>query len=203
MRSGWAWVVAIAVGVVLLIGVVALVGRDDNEDETVPAGEWADTVCGAVAVYRGQIESIVDGIRDPSATGSLGTEEPQSETPQGRRTFVRDGLEQAIEATETVVTAIDTAGVPDTANGAQAANAISGWADATRNDLEDAQASLDDEADTIAEAITQLTGGAKAVAAAVTSGVKAVADVGRTEPELAAALRESSTCQQLREETTS
>jgi hypothetical protein len=37
----------------------------------------------------------------------------------------------------------------------------------------------------------------------VTSGVKAVADVGRTDPELAAALRDSSTCQQLREETTS
>ena len=203
MRSGWAWVVAIAAGVVVLIGVVALVGRDDSEDQTIPAAEWADNVCGAVAVYRGQIESIVDAIRDPSASGSLGTEEPQSETPQGRRTFVRGGLEQAIEATETVVTAIATSGVPDTANGAQAANAISGWADATRNDLEDAQASLDDEADTIAEAITQLTGAAKAVAASVTSGVKAVADVGRTDPELAAALRDSSTCQQLREETTS
>lgn len=203
MRSGWAWVAAIAAGVVVLVGVVALVGRDDNKDETVSAGEWADTVCGAVAVYRGQIESIVDGIRDPSATGSLGTEEPQSETPQGRQTFVRNGLEQALEATETVITAIDTAGVPDTANGEQAANAISGWADKTRNDIGDAQASLDDEADTIAEAITQLTGAAKAVAAAVTTGVQAVADVGRTDPALAAALRDSSTCQQLREETTS
>jgi hypothetical protein len=203
MRSGWAWVAAIAAGVVVLVGVVALVGRDDNKDETVSAGEWADTVCGAVAVYRGQIESIVDGIRDPSATGSLGTEEPQSETPQGRQTFVRNGLEQALEATETVITAIDTAGVPDTPNGEQAANAISGWADKTRNDLEDAQASLDDEADTIAEAITQLTGAAKAVAAAVTTGVQAVADVGRTDPALAAALRDSSTCRQLREETTS
>jgi hypothetical protein len=203
MRSGWAWVAAIAAGLVVLVGVVALVGRDDNKDETVSAGEWADTVCGAVAVYRGQIESIVDGIRDPSATGSLGTEEPQSETPQGRQTFVRNGLEQALEATETVITAIDTAGVPDTANGEQAANAISGWADKTRNDLEDAQASLDDEADTIAEAITQLTGAAKAVAAAVTTGVQAVADVGRTDPALAAALRDSSTCRQLREETTS
>jgi hypothetical protein len=203
MRSGWAWVAAIAAGVVVLVGVVALVGRDDNQDQTVSAGEWADTVCGAVAVYRGQIESIVDGIRDPSATGSLGTEEPQSETPQGRQTFVRNGLEQALEATETVITAIDTAGVPDTPNGEQAANAISGWADKTRNDLEDAQASLDDEADTIAEAITQLTGAAKAVAAAVTTGVQAVADVGRTDPALAAALRDSSTCRHLREETTS
>jgi hypothetical protein len=203
MRGGWLWVVAIVAGLFVLVGVVALVGRDDNENETVPAGEWADTVCGAVAVYRGQIESIVNGIRDPDASGSLGAEEPQSETPQGRRGFIRDGLEQALEATETVVVAIDTAGVPDTPNGAQAASAISDWADATRGDIEDAQDSLDNEADTLAEAVAQLTGAAKAITAAVASGTRAVADVGRTDPALAAALRDSSTCQQLRAETTS
>jgi hypothetical protein len=203
MRSGWAWVVAIAAGLVVVVGVVALVGRDENKNETVPAGEWADTVCGAVAVYRGQIETIVNGVRDPDASGSLGTEEPQSETPQGRRGFIRDGLEQALQATETVVVAIETAGVPDTPNGAQAASAISDWADGTQADIEDAQESLDNEADTLAEAIAQLTDAAKAITAAVTSGVKAVADVGRTDPALAAALRDSSTCQQLREETTS
>jgi hypothetical protein len=203
MRSGWLWVVGIVGALAVLVGVVALVGRDENENETVPAGEWADTVCGAVAVYRGQIESIVDGIRNPDATGSLGAEEPQSETPQGRRGFIRDGLEQALQATETVVVAIDNAGVPDTPNGAQAASAISDWADKTRGDIEDAQDSLDNEADTLSEAIAQLTGAAKAITEAVTSGVKAVADVGRTDPALAAALRDSSTCRQLREETTS
>jgi hypothetical protein len=203
MRGGWLWVVAILAGVVAVIGVVALVGRDDSENETVSAGDWAQNVCGAVAVYRGQIESIVDGIRDPAASGSLGGEEPQSQTPQGRRTFIRDGLQQVLEATETVVVAIDTAGVPDTPNGAQAATAISDWADATRDDIEDAQDSLDNEADTLSEAIAQLTDAAKAITGAVASGVKAVADVGRTDPALAAALRDSSTCQQLREETTS
>jgi hypothetical protein len=203
MRGPWLWVVVIVAGIVALTGVVALVGRDDNEGETVPAGEWADGVCGAVAVWRGQIEAIVDGIRNPDASGSLGTEEPQSETPQGRTTFIRDGLEQTLLATETMITAVDNAGVPDTPGGDQAANAISGWADATRNDLEDAQDSLDREAETLAEAIAQLTDAARAITGAVTSGVKAVADVGRTNPELAAALRDSSTCRQLREETTS
>jgi len=203
MRGPWIWVVVIVAGVVAVTGVVALVGRDDSEDQTVAAGEWADTVCGAVAVWRGQIESIVDGIRDPDASGSLGVEEPQSETPQGRTTFIRDGLEQTVEATETMITGIGNAGVPDTAQGAQSANAISGWADATVDDLEDAQDSLDNEADTLAEAVAQLTDAARAITGAVTSGVKAVADVGRTDPELAAALRDSSTCRQLREETTS
>ena len=104
MRGPWIWVVVIVAGVVAVTGVVALVGRDDSEDQTVAAGEWADTVCGAVAVWRGQIESIVDGIRNPDASGSLGVEEPQSETPQGRTTFIRDGLEQTVEATETMIT---------------------------------------------------------------------------------------------------
>jgi hypothetical protein len=203
MRSGWLWVVAIVACLVVLVGVVALVGRDEDKNETVPAGEWADTVCGAVAAYRGQIESIVDGIRNPDASGSQGVEEPQSETPQGRPAFIRDGLEQALQATETVIVAIDNAGVPDTPNGAQAASAISDWADSTLDDIEDAQDSLDNEADTLSEAIAQLTGAAKAITEAVTSGVRAVADVGRTDSALAAALRDSSTCQQLREETTS
>ena len=203
MRGGWLWVVVILAGVVAVTGVVALVGRDDNKDKTVSAAEWADSVCGSVAVWRGEIESIVDEIRQPSATGSTGTEEPQSETPQGRTGFIRTGLERVVRATDTMITGIDNAGVPDTPQGEQSANAISDWADATRDDLEDAEDSLDNEADTLAEAISQLTDAARAIAGAVTSGVKAVADVGRTDPELAAALRDSSTCQQLREETTS
>jgi hypothetical protein len=203
MRGPWLWIVAIVAGIVVLLGVVALVGRDDSQNQTVPAGEWADTVCGSVAVWRGQIESIVDELRQPSATGSTGTTEPQSETPQSRTGFVRTGLERTVRATQTMITGIDNAGVPDTPQGEQAANAISGWADATRNDLEDAQDALDDEADTLAEAVAQLTDAARAITGAVTSGVKAVADVARTDPELAAALRDSSTCRQLREETTS
>ena len=157
----------------------------------------------AVAVWRGQIETIVDELRQPSATGSTGTTEPQSETPQSRTGFIRTGLERTVRATQTMITGIDNAGVPDTPQGEQAANAIAGWADATRNDLEDAQDALDDEADTLADAVAQLTDAARAITGAVTSGVKAVADVARTDPELAAALRDSSTCRQLREETTS
>ena len=203
MRGPWLWVVVIVAGIVALIGVVALVGRDDSEDETVSAGEWADGVCGAVAVWRGQIESIVDEIRQPSAVGTPRTEEPQSETPQGRTGLVRSGLERTVRATHTMITGVENAGVPETPQGEQAANAISGWADATRNDLEGAQDSLDEEADTLADAIGQLTDAARAITSAVTAGVKAVADVARTDPELAAALRDSSTCQELREETTS
>ena len=92
---------------------------------------------------------------------------------------------------------------PTRRRASEAANAISGWADATQDDLEDAQDSLDEEADTLEDAIDAADGrGARDQRARSTSGVKAVADVARTDPALAAALRDSSTCQQLREETT-
>ena len=70
------------------------------------------------------------------------------------------------------------------------------------NELEEAQDSLDQEADSLADSIAQLTDAARAIGAAVASGVEAVADVARIDPALAAALRDSSTCQQLREDTT-
>ena len=78
---------------------------------------------------------------------------------------------------------------------------MSDWADSALDDLEEAQDSLDDEADTLEESIEQLTGAARTIAAVLASGVQTIADVARLDPELAAALRDSSTCQQLREET--
>ncbi len=68
--------------------------------------------------------------------------------------------------------------------------------------LEDAQDSLDEEADSIEGSVDQLAGAARAIAAALTSGVQTITEIVRVDPELADALQESSTCQQLREETT-
>ena len=110
MRGPWLWVVVIVAGVVAVLGVTAIVGRDDNKNQTVSAGEWADSVCGSVAAWRGEIESIVDEIRQPSATGSTGTTEPQSETPQSRTGFVRTGLERTVRATHTMITGVENAG---------------------------------------------------------------------------------------------
>ena len=99
-RGPLTWIVGIAVGVVLVLGVTALIGNRDDSGEPVTAGEWAQNVCGAVGVWRGEIEAIVEDIRTPSASSTAG-EEPQSETPQGRTGFVREGLERGVQATET------------------------------------------------------------------------------------------------------
>jgi hypothetical protein len=200
MSGPYKWILA-AAGVVVVILVTLAIGGRDKSGDTVPAGEWAQSVCGAVGVWRGELEAIVEDIRTPEAAGAGGTEEPQSETPQGRTGFVRAGLERAVQAADTLVEGVDNAGIPDTAQGEEAAQLVSDWADSARDDLEEAQDSLDEEADSLEESIEQLTGAARAIGTVLASGTRTVAEVVQTDPELAATLRESSTCTELREET--
>ena len=200
MRGPWRWILA-AVGVAAVIVVAAAIGGRDESDETVTAGQWAQSVCGAVGVWRGELEAIVEDIRTPNATSTAGGEEPQSETPQGRTGLIRKGLERAVLASETLVEGIDNAGIPDTGQGEEAAEVVSNWADETLDSFEQAQDSLDEEADTLEESIEQLTDAARSVGAALTGGIQALADVIRLDPEVTQALRDSSTCQQVQEQT--
>lgn len=196
MRSSVAWIVGIVGGIVLVLVATAMVGNRDDSGETVPAGQWAQSVCGSIGVWRGEIESIVDGIRQAPATGT-GLEEPQSQTPQGGPSLVRSGLEETVRATEVLVTGIDNAGVPDTDQGEAAAMQVASWADTSLANLNQAEDSLDTEAATPEEAIAQLTGAAAAIRLVVVSGYETLSDVALLDPELAAAIHESSTCQEL------
>jgi hypothetical protein len=195
-RGALAWVLA-GLGVIAVIVVTAAIGGRDKSDETVPAGQWAQGVCGAAGGGRGELEAIVEDLRTPAAFGDPGAE-PQCETPQSRRGFIRAGLQVAVQATDTLVEGIDNAGAPDTPNGRQAAKQISDWASSSKDDLQNAQDALDNEADTLEEAITQITTAAGAIGTTLTSGVKTFADVAASDPALGAALRDSSTCQALR-----
>ena len=114
-------------------------------------------MCGAFGVWRGELEAIVEDIRTPNPSSTAGGEEPQSETPQGRTGFVRKGLERAVQATETMVEAVDNAGVPDTPQGEEAAELVSDWADSALDDLEAAEDSLEEEADSLEDALEQVT----------------------------------------------
>ena len=199
MRGPIAWIVAIVAGVVLVLIATAMVGNRDDSGETVPAGQWAQSVCGSVGVWRGEIEDIVDGIRQAPATGT-GVEEPQSQTPQGSPSLVRSGLEESVRATEVLVTGIDNSGTPDTDEGEAAATQVSSWAATSLANLNKAEDSLETEAATPEEAIAQLAGATDAIRLAVVSGFETLRDVALLDPELAAAVHESSTCQQLMEE---
>jgi hypothetical protein len=199
VRGHLPWILA-AVGVIAVIVAAAAIGGRDESGETVPAGEWTQSVCGAIGVWRGELEDIVDDVRNPSSETAAGSEEPQSETPQGRSGFIRKGLERAVEAADTMVEGIDNAGIPDSPQGEEAAKTVSEWADSAQEELENAQDDLDEEADSLEQAIEQLTGAARAIGSVLAGGVQTVAEVSRADPELARTALETSTCQQLHSE---
>ncbi len=199
MRSPLAWILA-AVGVVAVIVVAALIGDGDRRGETVSAGEYAQNVCGAIGVWRGELESIVEDIRTPTSESTAGGEEPQSETPQGRTGFLRKSVERGVQAAETLVEGIDNAGVPDTEEGEESAEIVAEWAESNLNDLEEAQDVLDNEADSLEESLEQFADAARAIGRSLTGGLETVAEVTRADPELARVALNTSECRQIREE---
>ena len=196
MSRAVVWILVVA-GLVVLLGVTAAIGSRD-ERETVTAAEYADNVCGAVGTWRGSIEALVDDIRTPPALGDAGVEEPQSETPQGRTGYVRTGLERAVDATSTLTEAVARSGVPDSPQGEQVAESFQAWADGAETDLQDATEALDDEPDSLESALQATATAASAIGSTLTSGVQTVTEAARTDPELAAAFRDSDVCVELR-----
>jgi hypothetical protein len=199
---GWVLWVGILAGLLVLIGIVAAVGGDDDTEETVSALEWADNVCGTVFVWRGEMESIVDGVRSSGDAGVSGTESG-AQSPQGRSGSVRTGLEQALLATETMVEGIARAGIPDTPNGQDAADALASWADDAVDELEDAQDALAEDTDTTSEELERLAGAVGTIVGVYASGGQAIAEAAVDDPQLLGALRESEECEQLADEVSS
>ena len=150
------------------------------------------------------MEAIVDEIRQAPSRGGLGVEEPQSQTPQGRGELVRTGLESSVRATKTLVEGIDNAGVPDTPQGENAAKSVSDWADSAVDEPRaDARTRSTRRPTRSRRPSASSRRRRRAIGAVLAGGVKTIADVARDDPELAAAFRDSSTCQQLREEQSS
>jgi hypothetical protein len=189
MRQGLAWVAVVA-GIGLVIGVVALVGWRDDRDEPVAAIEWADGVCGAVAVWRGQLESIVDEFRTPGQPSADATREEQ-------RGSIRLALERTVSATDTLAEGIENAGVPDTPEGGQAADAVQQWADSAHDDLEDSLEALEDAEDDAGATVEAIAAATRTVAGTLAGGVQALAEAVRTDPELLAAFRDAESCAQV------
>ena len=126
MRAGGSGSPAIVAGIVVVLVRRRRCDRRraTTSGETVAAGEWAQSVCGAVGVWRGEMEAIVEDDPDAAARRRLGVEEPQSETPQGRSGLrPRRARARRRRRPSTLVEGIDNAGVPDTPQGEQAANA--------------------------------------------------------------------------------
>ena len=191
MRGGWAWVVGIAVGIVALTGVVALVGDDDRSGETVSAASWADRTCGAVAVWRGEMEAIVEDIRTPTlrrrglrgATvgDAAGTHRLR---PQGSRACrERDGDDGGRHRAGRDPRHRPRARRPQTWSRTGPTTAV--------DELEDALDTLDEEADTLEDAIDadRLRHAGDRLDARP-AGSRTIAEVAQLDAEVASALRE-------------
>ena len=192
---GLGWIVAV-VGIVLVLVATGLIGDSDKSGEAVPAGEWAQDVCAAVGVWRGEAEAITESYR-LSTEANDGTE-AGAPTPEGKVGAAQVALERAIEAVETLIEAVERAGVPETAGGEDAAELVSNWANGAHEDLEQAEELLDDEGDSLEEDVERVVQAAQAIGRVLESGRQVIATIGTTDPELEAAIRDASTCQELR-----
>lgn len=193
---GW---IAAAAGIVLLLVATGLIGDRDRSGETVPAGEWAQDVCAAVGVWRGEAEAISESFRLSSESNEQ--TEMGAPTAEGKLGAAQVALERSLEAADILVEAIDRAGLPDTAGGTQAAEQVSSWANGAKDDLEEAEDLLDEEPDSLEDDVERVTEIARLIGGVLESGRQVLAAVGTSDPELEAAFRDSSTCRQLREET--
>jgi hypothetical protein len=192
---GLGWIVA-AVGLLLVLVATGLIGDRDRRDETVPADEWADSVCGAIGVWRGEAEAISESFR--IAIESNETTESGAPSPEGKLGAAQVALERSLEAADILIEAVERAGVPQTAQGEQAAQQISDWANGAKADLEEAEELLDEEPDTLEEDIERVSEIARLIAGALESGRQILATAAASDAELETALRDSGTCQELR-----
>jgi hypothetical protein len=197
------WVLGLVIGVVgalVLAAVVAAVdnGRD-NSGETVSASDWADDVCGTVGAWEGQLEAI----RDELAQSNEGARQIDGGSGDHveRTLEVRSAIERALDATDqTLQEGLKRAGVPDVAQGPQAAAILADWALETENGLLAARATLRREPDRTSAALSALGVAVAALRRSAVDGRAAFRQVAALDEELADALADEQNCQELMKE---
>jgi hypothetical protein len=194
---GLGWIIA-GVGILLVLVATGMIGDSNRKNETVPADEWADSVCAAVGVWRGQAEAISLSFRLSTESSEL--TETAASNPEGKLGAAQIALERALEAADTLVEAIERAGVPDTEQGEQAADQVQAWADGARDDLNEVEDLLDEEPDTLEDDVARVAEAGAQIAGVLDSGRRILVTVAAADPQLEAAVRSSGTCQLLREE---
>jgi predicted RNase H-like HicB family nuclease len=122
-----------------LIAVSALLvtacGGDDDGDDKVAVGDYASDICTAFTDWSGSIRDrqgeLEQGL-DPDAT------------PQEGKDALETFLDDAVDASDTLVEDVEAAGTPDTENGEDVAEALQSAAEDARGKLEQAREDLDD-----------------------------------------------------------
>ncbi len=192
LRSPLLWAI-VTFGIVLVLGAAVLVGSREKSDQPVSATEWANAVCASVGVWRGELETIANDFRSPGRIHA-------DQTREDRRASVRLALERTVTATDTLVQGIESAGVPETPDGRQAADEIQAWADTAHTNLEDSLAAFEDTGDDPRERLEALGAATGGVLETLVTGVETLVGAARLDAQLGAAFVDAETCRSFREE---
>jgi hypothetical protein len=122
-----------------LVAVAALAvsacGGDDDDGETVAVGNFASDICTAFIDWTRAIQQ-----RQQDLQQDLGSQA----SPQEGKAALEGFLDDSVEASDDLVQDVEEAGVPDTENGEEAADALQQAAEDARSKLEDARADAED-----------------------------------------------------------
>jgi hypothetical protein len=197
------WVIGILLGLGLVLILVAAGNGRDHTGDTVRTQSWADDVCRTVGAWEGSLKDIRKEVQK-SNYGARNSDGSSGDTLE-HTVSIPLAVDKAIIATkQTLRHGIQRAGIPDVAQGAQAAGAMRAWAVQTEANLLTARHQLkqDPPNSSIAgKAFELLAAPVTALARSVVQGRATVQAVMALDPALDDAFKRSSTCRRLQRRT--
>jgi hypothetical protein len=197
--SRWlALVIGVGGAIVVSAVIAAASGGRDHTGDTVRAPQWADSACGAVGAWAGDLKAIRDELQrnNYAARQNDGGSGDSVEEHVG----LRDAVNRAIRATEdTLQEGLKRAGNPDVEQGEQASATLRAWAQRTEHNLRVAKQELKNRPHSATEAYALLVTQASALVRSLQDGRAAFAEVAGLDPALADALQGSRNCSELKE----
>jgi len=196
----WGIIALIAVGVVVLAGVVAATGNGrDNSGERVSPSRWADDSCGSVGAWEGQLEAIRDELSRDNY-GARRNDGGSGDIVEARLT-IRVAVDRAILATTDVLQeGLKRAGIPDVGKGEEASLTLRNWAQQTEHNLRVAKQVLKEKPPSTSQAFGALRAPVDALTLSVVQGRAAFSHVTGLDPALGDALDGSRNCRDLMKE---
>ena len=169
---------------VLLLAVAGCGGSGTSAEEA-----WAEELCGSVASWKTEVESIArnaaDALTEPGAT----------------RADVEAAVENGLDATDTLIQELRASVPPDTPEGDQAQAAVDSFLDDVRasdDEVRTALAGLPEGAG-LAEIVAELSGLATGLQQTVESGRTLVSDIQQLGSALQDGFENAESCEELRE----
>ena len=188
MRRNW-FIAALVLGILAIVIAALAMRLSDDDPET--TAEWADSVCTSLADWRSSIASLAD----------IGGGQPTADT-------LGDRLDEAEDATRTLVTDLQELGPPDVVDGEEVEQALDDATAGLDESFEEVRAAADEatDAESSSEFLSALAGLADDFQALLDQAQDLVATLqsaslfGEASAELEQAFADSASCQSLQAE---